>query len=350
MLNVYETVAKHIKAPKSRVCVVGNATDCVCAVALRWGNAIRERRGEKNKKSTILMLNWAYRPNKDVMRHYIPSEANIVESVVPFPLPPEPESTVLEELERTLKKHRPKYALLDHIHSQPSIVLPIREMVDLCRIYGVEEIAVDAAHSVGSILNLDVTAIGADLFFSNLHKWGFAPLTATLLYASEHVMETTSHPIVSWNYGQGLIAESVFNGTRDYSAILSAPSALEFLRTWRDEKTGLSAEEYNRRGVLRAARMLERAWETEESAQPESTVAGVAMVRLPDGLAVEDVPGVPGSGLRATLRDTYDIEAAIGNFGSAGNFVRLSHAVYNTENDYERLRDAILEIRERGAN
>ena len=39
--------------------------------------------------------------------------------------------------------------MLDHISSQPSVVLPLVEMVAACRAcVSVEEIAVDAAHAV----------------------------------------------------------------------------------------------------------------------------------------------------------------------------------------------------------
>ena len=54
------------------------------------------------------------------------------------------------------------------------------------------EVAVDGAHSCGSVPNLDVNAIGADFFFSNLHKWAFAPPTATVLHGltAEHLANT----------------------------------------------------------------------------------------------------------------------------------------------------------------
>ena len=61
---------------------------------------------------------------------------------------------------------------------------------------------------------------------------------------------------------------------------------------------------------------------------------------------MNDVPGMPSSGVRSALRDRYGIEAALGNFGDSGNFIRLSHAVYSTTADFERLRDAVLELTE----
>jgi selenocysteine lyase/cysteine desulfurase len=66
--------------------------------------------------------------------------------------------------------------------------------------------------------------------------------------------------------------------------------------------------------------------------------------QLPPRLVVADVPGMPTAGVRSTLRDRFGVEAALGNFGERGNFIRLSHAVYNAPADFERLRDAVLEL------
>ena len=71
----------------------------------------------------------------------------------------------------------------------------------------------------------------------------------------------------------------------------------------------------------------------------------MTMVKLPESLVVDDEPGMPSKGVRSTLRKTYNLEVAIGNFGKeVGNYIRLSHAIYNTHEEYERLRDAIIEL------
>jgi selenocysteine lyase/cysteine desulfurase len=69
------------------------------------------------------------------------------------------------------------------------------------------------------------------------------------------------------------------------------------------------------------------------------------MVRLPSALDLSmDAPGEPSKGVRATLRERYGIEAAVGGFGAHGGFLRLSHAVYTTDEDIRRLRDAVSEM------
>ena len=90
--------------------------------------------------------------------------------------------------------------------------------------------------------------------------------------------------------------------------------------------------------------MLTNAWETSIGV-PEDMSSSMTMIKLPERLIVDDIPGMPTKGVRSTLRDEYNLEVAIGNFGSdIGNYIRLSHAIYNQEEEFERLRDAILEL------
>ena len=171
MLDAARVVGEHIGAKEEEVCLLGNATDATITILHRWNRKLQE----SSSSSSVISLNYAYRANKIALGYYIEPHADVIFTEVPFPYRSFDSSffpTVLENLERDLRKHRPRYALLEHIHSQPAICLPIEDMVQLCRDYGVEEIAVDGAHGVGSIPDLDVPSIGADFYYSNLHKWG----------------------------------------------------------------------------------------------------------------------------------------------------------------------------------
>ena len=226
-----------------------------------------------------------------------------------------------------------------------------------------------------------------------------------MVYAREDMMRSTIHPIVSWSHGMGLKKESLFIGTRDYSALLSSAAAIKYL-----QGSAKGIETRNRDSVLRYSKMLREAWgkshspfplflpQTKnivvvitgtEKAQPDESVCGVTMVQLPHDLVVNDIPGTPEAGVRDLLRDTFGVEAALGNFKEHGNYVRLSccsayvmferenisslsitqstHSYhlhhsnvtsrirlecyelehrYNTDRDYEKLRDAILDVLE----
>lgn len=199
-------VARHLKAPENEVCLVGNATDATVIVAKRWAS----KTNQESTRNKVMCMNWMYRSNLYILDHYVSDVEIVRPDIVPFPMrgmsSEDARQVILENLERHLVKHRPRFALLEHIHSQPAVLLPLKDMVTLCREHGVEEIAVDGAHGVGSVKDLDIPAIGADVYYTNLHKWGFSPHTATAMWCTEEVMNSTYHPIVSWHYGKGWVS------------------------------------------------------------------------------------------------------------------------------------------------
>ncbi len=326
---------------QEQVCLVENATVASVTIARRWAKKIRPG-------DTILVPSIAYRACINILREYCESAGAHIE-IVNFPFPAYSAEQIVTALREALHSlaaanRAPRFAFLDHISSQPAMLLPITELVSLCREHGAPdiEIAVDGAHSVGSTpVSLD--QIGADWFFSNLHKWGFAPSTATVLVAaSTELMHDTGHPITSWKWQQGLHDEARFTGTRDYSAMLAVPAAMDYLQSFRSDREE-TAQQYCHRRVIESAATLADAWNT-PMITPIELVATQYMVQLPEQLIVNDLPGQPGAGVRSTLRDQYDIEAAIGNFGERGNFVRLSYAIYNTQAEIDRLAEAVLNI------
>ena len=339
------TAAKALAAPVETVALVENATVAAAVVGQRWAAKLRERSSEGG--SAVLLLDVCYKAVAYSLAHFCePAGGRLVYSTVPFP--GTSAQAVLDNLEATLRETRPRFAMLDHVSSQPALKLPVREMVELCRAHGVEEIAIDAAHTIGNVpaSEHDAPSIGADFLFVNMHKWAMCPSPVTALYAREELASETHHVVPSWHAGSGLLQESRWTGTRDYAGFLTVPEALDYLKEWRSVD-GLDAVEYNATGQRQAAQMLREAWQVDECVQDEEISSGMAMsmVRLPRSLDLSaDLPGQPSAGVRSTLRDRYGIEAAVGGFGEHGGFVRLSHAIYNSDEDYERLRDAVAEM------
>lgn len=339
--------------PTGHVALVENATVAAVAVARRWAKRIQPG-------DVVLHLSYAYKACVNVLREQCVREgATLVELEVPWLCATEDEicdaiDAQLDQIKQQQQGQslRLRYAFLDHVSSQPAVLLPVKRLVALCRQYGVEEVCVDGAHSVGSVPGLDVVDIGADFFFTNFHKWGFAPSTVSALHARDaELMKTTGHPITSWDWKEGLAREAAFPGTRDFSAMMALPAAVDYLHAWRSPE-GLHAAAYCHARVREAAAQLRFVWGTEDedpAARMDSgLVATQEMVMLPRELVVDDAPGTPGGGLRAQLREEYNVESAIGNFGEdkGGAYVRLSFAVYNSARDVKRLRDAVMEILE----
>ena len=145
MAHASDSVAAAIRAPSEEVCLLGNATDACMAVALRWAKLLAERSKGAADPGSVLLLDWTYASNKLILQGTCGSgaaSAPIVEAAVPFPL--QSPAQILDSLQTALRQHRPRFALLEHVMSQPAMILPVAEMVALCRDAGVEEVAVDA--------------------------------------------------------------------------------------------------------------------------------------------------------------------------------------------------------------
>lgn len=340
--NVQGKLAQYLSTSPTQTCLVENATVAVSTIFQRWERKSLE---SSSKSNPVLMFNFAYGAVVNAARHHLSRGGKnpLVFADIGFPNTNAEE--VLDNLDKQLQAHRPRYALLDHITSQPAIVLDIKPIIELCRDRGVEEIAIDGAHAVGSLClneNGGISELGCDFYFSNLHKWALAPTSVTLLWHS-NMVDDTSHAIISWPYESGLDAESRWPGTRDFSPFMAVPCALEYMQKWRSEDGALDMIEYNKRSCWEMSEMLASAFDTALPV-PKEMSASMVMVQTPERLNVTDVPGQPSVGIRSILRNKYNIECAIAGFPDGNGYIRLSHHIYNRKEEYEKLRDAVLEL------
>jgi isopenicillin-N epimerase len=145
--------------------------------------------------------------------------------VVRLPLPLDDDSIV----ERVLDAAGPqvKLAVLDHISSTTALRFPLERIAPELRRRGIP-VFIDGAHAVGQI-PLDLDALPVDWYVSNLHKWAYAPRGSAFLYAAPGAASLTRPVLVSHYIGMGFPHSFDYIGTRDYTAWLAVPRALEFL-------------------------------------------------------------------------------------------------------------------------
>ncbi len=145
--------------------------------------------------------------------------------VVRLPLPLTEDAIV----ERILDAAGPqvKLAVLDHITSTTALRFPLERITPELRRRGIP-VFIDGAHAVGQIA-LDLDAMATDWYVTNLHKWGYAPRGSALLYAAPGAASLTRPVLVSHYIGMGFPHSFDYTGTRDYSAWLAIPRAVEFL-------------------------------------------------------------------------------------------------------------------------
>jgi isopenicillin-N epimerase len=240
------------------------------------------------------------------------------------------DAEVVSRIRSALRPGKTRLLIVDQISSATASVLPVREIVAAARAHDIP-VLVDAAHVPG-MLPVDVSAIDADFWVGNLHKWAFAPRGTALLAVAKPWRRKIEPLVVSWEQEQGFPVSVEYQGTTDYTSWLAAPVGIFTLRTlgWdavRAHNAALAA--YGQR-VVGAALGLG------PDELPESDLA-MRIVPLPAGLATT----LPEAyALRLHIADKLAVETALNAWGGRG-LLRLSAQVYNRAEDYDRLAERL---------
>lgn len=337
------------------VAVLENATAAANAIASRWARMTKPH-------EAVMLPSHAYGGVVRAFLYHLGPE-RVVIAPVPFPFANEADVvTALANAAANAERERGirvRFVLLDHVSSQPSYLVPVKRIVRLCRGAGVEEVAVDGSHALGNLCEIDIGDLDVDFYFANVHKWAFGCPTAALLWSKDASLmggaspaiapsssngvfslfresmyrnrhfwqrkptmrdsrnpgdgaahrirmttDTLHHPVASWNLGHGFAKEAAWIGTRDYSAALASPQALDFLR----RMDGLP--EHNRAGAEWAAQMCAERWQhaIDDPPVPAESSTAMAMIPLPQVLGEEREHA---AALRQRLREKYAIEASV---------------------------------------
>jgi isopenicillin-N epimerase len=152
----------------------------------------------------------------------------------PIPLPVKTPEDFVEQMWRGFST-RTRVVFISHITSQTALTFPVEEICQRARQAGVLSI-VDGAHVPGQI-SLDLSTLGADIYTAACHKWLCAPKGSAFLYARRDIQPMLEPLVVSWGWEAEEPSDSQFidhhewQGTRDPSAFLAVPAAIEFQRT-----------------------------------------------------------------------------------------------------------------------
>jgi len=128
---------------------------------------------------------------------------------------------------------------LSHVTSATALVLPIAGVVAEARARGILTV-IDGAHAPG-LVPLDLTALAADIYAGNCHKWWMAPKGAGFLHVRRAVQGMIRPLVIShgWTaeaqepgpFGNSAFIDRIeMQGTRDPAAWLAVPAALAFRR------------------------------------------------------------------------------------------------------------------------
>jgi isopenicillin-N epimerase len=278
----------------------------------------------------MLCMDHGYGAVRQTLRH-VAARTGAALHVLPTSWPFDDGEAFLAQIDQAMTLGTPpKIMVLDAITSPSGIRFPFEEAIAISHRHGVPAL-IDGAHAPGMI-KLDLTAINADWFTGTLHKWMFAAKGSAFLYARRDRQGDLHPTSISHFYGEGLQSEFAWTGTRDSTAWLALPAALDFI-----EARGAEAiRAYNRNLLEQAAALL----------HSRLGLAPLATPAYRGFLASFDLgPGTPAQALALhdELIDRHKIELPI--MPLKGRMVlRISAQIFNCLEDYQALAAALEQV------
>ena len=228
-----------------------------------------------------------------------------------------------------------KVVFLNHISSATALIFPVKEICEKARKLGLI-IIIDGAHVPGHI-DLKISELDPDFYTGTLHKWMLAPKGCSFLYVKKSFQAILDPLVVGWGYENEVAIESLFldyqeyQGTRDEAAFLTAPAVIAFLEkhNWAEKAAicrQLILDNYEDFCVLLGSKPI----------CPLTSEFLGQMCSIP-------IQTTQPLLLKKLLFEKYKIEVPIMNIEKQ-YFLRITAQVYNTQNDFDILKLALIDI------
>jgi isopenicillin-N epimerase len=228
-----------------------------------------------------------------------------------------------------------KVVFLGQITSATALILPVKEICEMAKEKGLLTI-IDGAHVPGHI-SLDLSELKADIYTGACHKWMLTPKGCSFLYVNKENQSWVDPLVVNWGYESAMPSGSQFQdyhelqGTRDISAFLTVPKALEFMKTHQWEQKAAECRKLVRDNASRFCELL-----NSKPLAPVTEEFIGQMISVP-------IRTTEPEKLQRLLFSDYKIEAPIMRHGEQ-TYLRYSIQVFNTQKDLDTLYLALENI------
>ena len=226
-----------------------------------------------------------------------------------------------------------KVIFLSHITSSTALIFPIEKIIKLAKEQNILTI-IDGAH-VPAHIPLNIHELGCDFYTGACHKWLCAPKGSSFLFVKKEHQDWVKPVVVSWGKDgddptpSEFIQNFQWQGTRDMSAFLTIPTAINFyikeIRPYQESCKKIIQDTYSE---------FPSVLNTEPISAGREWLAQLVAHPLP-----KNIP----SNLKKRLWEEYQIEIPVFEWNRQ-EFVRISIQVYNTQKDVDLLMSALRSL------
>jgi isopenicillin-N epimerase len=252
----------------------------------------------------------------------------------PFTLPLVSKEKFVEDFFKVLTS-KTKAIFISQITSTTALIFPVKEIVDAAKKKGLFTI-VDGAHVPGHI-DLNITELGADVYTGACHKWMCTPKGCSFLYVKKEHQHLFDPLLISWGYEAAMPSDSQFidyhqmQGTRDFSAFLTVPKAIEFFKENSWKQVAQHCREIAHSNYQRFCDLL--------NTQPLAPISDEFLGQM---CSMQIKTSEPQK-LQRLLFEKYKIEIPV-NRQDDKVFLRYSINAFNEQSDLDKLYNALSEI------
>ncbi|KAJ7146317.1 pyridoxal phosphate-dependent transferase [Mycena epipterygia] len=335
--------------------MIGAKTEeCVMVTNASHGISTVLRNIEWQKDDIIVVFSTTYNSVARTARYISDMAPHPVLSEIKLVFPTTPSKVVA--LFRDHLRHLPRkngqkvVAIIDTIISLPAILLPWREMVQVCKEEGVTSV-VDAAHSIGQEPNIDLHKTDPDFWISNAHKWLYAKRSCAVLYVplrNQHIIKSTFptsdtylSPAERAVGGDNFVKQFNWAATVDFVPYLSVAAALDF-RHWLGGEDKINA--YCRKMAVQGSQRLAQILGTTATVIDPTGEMTLNMVNVHLPLPSNIQPSSVLQKMAAKMILGRNIFARAFFLEETGWWIRCSAQVWTEIGDFEKLGNVLVAI------
>lgn len=339
LLEARRKMSQHVGADSDELVLIPNTSTGIAVILKNF---------DWNEKDVIVSFSTTYRTISKALQmtaDMVP-QPSLSQITLQFP-------TTHAEIVATFKNHIDKIprsentrvvAIIDSLHSTPGVLTPWKELVKVCKEKDVWSI-VDAAHSVGQELDINLGQVQPDFWTANCYKWFFAKRPSGLLYVPRRNQMLIKSSIPTSGFytpsndrtTTDFLAQFEWNGGIDLSSLFSVVHALEF-RNW------LGGEEkiikYCHKLALEGGTRLAKVLKTKVMDNTEELTCNMVNVQLPLPSDLAPSLDLTVAFLKKLLEEHYVSCSPFYHNGAW--WVRCCAQIWNELDDFDVLGKALL--------